>query len=187
MKKELRPKYFSEEEVKKALGIDSFRSLTKDKVMKFASMIPYIDRDVAMKIIDQFPAFVDFAKNVVEYYVQMCNEIVNSNKEAMNAAIQGYQTILDALSGKLNKETLSENDRKAITDDMFLAAEGISKIYLQNQKFLNGIITKAGLGLLGLLGFVAAAIGVSSSFGSSTDELPQIKDDVNNFEDEENE
>ena len=185
MKKKFPQKYFSEDEVKKALGIESFRNLSKDKVMEFASLIPYIDRDVAMKIIDQFPAFVDFAKNVVECYAGMCNDIVNSNKEAMNAAIQGYQTILDALSEKLNKETLTENDRKAITDDMFLAAEGISKIYLQNQKFLNKIVIGAVTGLVAILSVVATAIGVNSRFGSNTDELPRIENNTDNFEDEE--
>ena len=35
MEKKIRKKYYSEEAVKKALQIDSFRNLSKEKVMEF--------------------------------------------------------------------------------------------------------------------------------------------------------
>ena len=54
--KNLPKRYVSEEAVKRALNIDSFRNLSKDKIMQFASMIPYMDKDVAIAIITQFPA-----------------------------------------------------------------------------------------------------------------------------------
>ena len=47
----------SEDQVKKALHIDSFRNLSKDKIMEFASLIPHMDKDVAIAIINQFPAW----------------------------------------------------------------------------------------------------------------------------------
>ena len=47
----------SEDQVKKALQIDSFRNLSKDKIMEFASFIPHMDKDVAIAIINQFPAY----------------------------------------------------------------------------------------------------------------------------------
>ena len=40
----------SEDQVKKALHIDSFRNLSKDKIMEFASLIPNMDKDVAISI-----------------------------------------------------------------------------------------------------------------------------------------
>ncbi len=53
--KNLPRRYVSEESVKKALKLDSFRNLSKEKVMQFASMIPYMDKEVAIAIINQFP------------------------------------------------------------------------------------------------------------------------------------
>ena len=58
MEKKIRKRYHSEEAVKKALKIDSFRNLTKDKVMEFTSMIPYMEKEVALEIIKQFPVYV---------------------------------------------------------------------------------------------------------------------------------
>lgn len=56
----------SEEQVKKTLQIDSFRNLSKDKIMEFASLIPYMDKDVAIAIINQFPAYVESSRNMIE-------------------------------------------------------------------------------------------------------------------------
>ena len=47
----------SVEEVKNALKIDSFRNLSKDKIMEFVSLIPNMDKEVAINIIEQYPAF----------------------------------------------------------------------------------------------------------------------------------
>lgn len=69
--KSLPKRYVSEEAVKHALKIDSFRNLSKDKIMQFASMIPYIDKEVAIAIINQFPEYVSFGKAAIEQYTVM--------------------------------------------------------------------------------------------------------------------
>ena len=46
MSKKLPKRYVSEDAVKRTLKIDSFRNLSKDKIMQFASMIPYMDKEV---------------------------------------------------------------------------------------------------------------------------------------------
>lgn len=70
--KNLPKRYVSEDAVKHALKIDSFRNLSKDKVMQFASMIPYMDKEVAIAIINQFPVYADFGKAAIEQYTQTC-------------------------------------------------------------------------------------------------------------------
>ena len=62
MSKKLPKRYLTEDAVKKALKIDSFRNMSKDKIMQFASMIPYMDKDVAIAIINQLPIYADFDK-----------------------------------------------------------------------------------------------------------------------------
>lgn len=60
--KNLPKRYVSEDAVKHALKIDSFRNLSKDKVMQFASMIPYMDKEVAIAIINQISCICGFWK-----------------------------------------------------------------------------------------------------------------------------
>ena len=43
------------EDVKKALNIDSFRNVSKDKLIEFVSLIPNMDKDVAMSIHQPIP------------------------------------------------------------------------------------------------------------------------------------
>ena len=106
--KNLPKRYVSEDAVKRALKIDSFRNLSKDKVMQFASMIPYMDKEVAIAIINQFPVYADFGKIAIERYTEVCNSILEKNKESQASVVKGYQTILDALAKRMEKEEISD-------------------------------------------------------------------------------
>ena len=103
-------RYVSEKAVKRALKIDSFRSLSKDKIIEFASMIPYMDREVATAIINQFPKFAEFGKIAISRYMELCNNILEKNKESQSAAIRAYQTILDSLAQRMTVETITEEE-----------------------------------------------------------------------------
>lgn len=176
-------KYVSEDSIKKALKIDSFRNLSKEKVMQFASMIPYMDKEVALKVIDQFPIYADFGKIAIEQYTKTCDNILERNKEGQEAVIRGYQTILDALAKKIDKENLSEEERKSITEDMIIVADKIQEADMNNKKFLermaNKMLLLTGAALLGL----GAVLGVNANIGGGN--LPELEDsgsDDNDYE-----
>lgn len=59
----------TEEKVLKKLGIDDFRHITKNKVIKMASMLDRVDPEVAKKAIEQFPDFSNTAKEIL----RVCN------------------------------------------------------------------------------------------------------------------
>lgn len=175
MAKSLPIKFPTEDSVKKALKINSFRELSKDKIMQFASMIPYMDKEVAIAVINQFPTYAEFVKAIISVYMETANRILEDNKESQMAAIRGYQTILDSLSNKL-EESNTEEDRKSITNDMISVADKIAEIDEKNKKFLNKMVNKilAGVGIAVLA--VGAGIGISSSINSKS-ELPQLNED----------
>ena len=176
MSKKLPKRYVNEKAVKRALGIDSFRNVSKDKIMEFASLIPYMDKDVAIAIINQFPVYADFGKATIEQYTQACSNILEKNKESQMAVINGYQTILDALAKRIEKENISEIERKSITEDMIAVADKIAEADLQNKNFLERMGTKL-LWAVGI-GFAAigAGIGIHSAFGGGGS-LPQVSGD----------
>lgn len=174
MSKKLPQRYVSENAVKRALKIDTFRNLSREKIMQFASMIPYMDKEVAIAIINQFPTFADFGKTAVSCYMQMCDNILEKNKESQIAVIQSYQTILAALAKKMDTDDITEKERKAITEDMISVADKIAEIDLQNKKFLDKLVTKSLWAMLGVMAILGAGIGIQSAFGSGN--LPQITD-----------
>lgn len=77
----------TENEVKKALAIDSFRNMTKDKIMEFVSAIPNMDKEVAIKIIEQFPTYTESANNMLAQLNTMCNNAMKENGESQKEVI----------------------------------------------------------------------------------------------------
>lgn len=108
----------SEEQVKKALQIDSFRNLSKDKIVEFASLIPHMDKDVAIAIINQFPAYVESSRNMIEQYNAMCDKVLQSNDDSRKDAVMAYKTILDDLSILLKQDGITPEQQEKITDTM---------------------------------------------------------------------
>ena len=170
-------RYVNESAVKKALKIDSFRNLSKEKVMQFASMIPYMDKEVALKVIEQFPVYADFGRAAIEQYTKTCDSILEKNKDNQMAVVHGYQTILDALAKKIEKEDLSEEERKAITEDMITVADKIAEADLNNKKFLEK------MGHLALWGFGVAIVGLAAVLGVNANidgsDMPELEDNSN--------
>lgn len=179
MAKQVPIKYRSEAAVKKALKIDSFRNLSKDKIMQFASMIPYMDKEVALAVINQFPTFADFGKTAISAYMQACDGLLAKNNESQQAVIKGYQTILDALAKRIEKEDISADERKSITEDMVAVADKIAIADLQNKKFLEKIGTKVFWGITIVVAAVAAGIGINATLNGG-DDLPELADNDQN-------
>ena len=151
----------TENEVKKALAIDSFRNMSKEKIMEFVSAIPNMDKDVAIKIIEQFPAYTESANNMLAQLNVMCSNAMKENGESQKEAIEAYKKILDDLGELLKKETITVEARMKITEQMITVADRISAKDTENKDFLNGII-KYGVPIIGgALVLGAAILGVN--------------------------
>lgn len=150
----------TEEQVKKALKIESFRNLSKDKVMEFISLIPNMDKDVAISIINQFPNFADFGINTIAQLNVTCDKVLKSNDESRKDAVRAYQTILDGLSLRLQRNDITDAERKSITQDMIDVADKVAELDEKNKKFLRKIFTTTASIVGGALIVGAAILGV---------------------------
>lgn len=139
-------------------------------------MIPYVDKEIAINIINQFPVYVDFGKAAIEQYTQVCNSILEQNRESQISVVQGYQTILDALSKRMEREDISAQERKSITEDMIEIADKIKEFDLNNKKFFDKMGNKILMGIVFVVTAIGAGIGINSTFGSSSS-LPEVQDD----------
>ena len=114
----MKKNYMSEEEVKQALDITDFRSLSKEKIMEFVSIIPKVDKEVAMSIINQFPNYSDMAKEMVGGMLTLCDNALQDASVGRKDVIESYKIVLETLRGELEDGTLTPEERKRITDDM---------------------------------------------------------------------
>lgn len=174
----IRKRYHSEEAVKKALKIESFRNLTKDKVMEFTSMIPYMEKEVALEIIKQFPVYVEFVESAIENYTQLCKTILETNKEEYEQAVHAHQYVLETFANQLEQENLTEEERREFSEKMMEEADKITELYLQQQKFHERVFKTIGGVVTLALGVTVTMLGLKA-IGSDED-LPQLDDENQN-------
>ena len=151
----------SVEEVKNALNIESFRNLSQDKVMEFVSLIPNMDKDLAIKIVEQFPSYADYSQNIVKQLNMLCEKALELNDNSQTEAIEVYKKVLDELSVLLQKEETSVDERKYITEKMIEVADKIAIKDTENKEFLEKIIKYGGYVALGALAIGVTILGVN--------------------------
>jgi len=152
---------FTENEVKKALAIDSFRNMSKDKIMEFVSAIPNMDKDVAIKIIGQFPAYTGFAPTMLAQLNTTCDNAMKENGESQKEVIEAYKKILDDLGERYKKDTITSEERAEIIEQMISIADRISVKDTENKDFLNGLIKDEVQIIIGALVLGVVILGVN--------------------------
>ena len=106
----------SEAKVLKKLDIADFRHLTKDKVIKMASMLDKMDPEVAKKALEQFPEFANTTKEMLTEYKESLDKGLESNNESVKAVYDTYNAIITSLQKKLENENLTFEQKKYIID-----------------------------------------------------------------------
>ena len=94
----------SEKKVLKKLGIPDFRHMTKDKVMSFATMLPYMDPEVAKKALEQFPSFKDLAGDMVTQYKAIVDKAFEENRISQQTFYDACNSIIQSLQEELRDE-----------------------------------------------------------------------------------
>lgn len=152
----------SEKKVLKKLGISDFRHMTKDKVVKFASMLPYMDPEVAKKALEQFPAFKDLASDLVTQYKGIVDKAIDGNEVSQKAFYDACNSIIQSLQKELDDDDITPDERERIEDKMIKVAQMIGEKDSENKGFL--------LKCLGIGAFVVTIVGGAAAaiLGSNT-------------------
>ena len=116
-------KNMSEKKVLKQLGIDDFRHLSKDNVMKFASLLPKMDPEVAKKALDQFPEYKESVTEMIGVYKQIIEKGLTDNETNQQAYYSACNRIMDELSKQLSDENLSFEERQKINDKLIYVTQ----------------------------------------------------------------
>lgn len=133
-------KLVNENDVKSALNIDSFRNLSKDKIMEFVSLIPNMDKDIAMAIINQFPAYSEMAKCMVEQLTATCDSAIAENTTSQNTVYQAYRKILNDLGDILKRDDITAEERDSISSKMIEVADKMATKDTESKNFLAWIV-----------------------------------------------
>lgn len=149
----------SEQRVLQRLGIQDFRHMTKDKIMSFATMLPYMDPEVAKKALEQFPAFKELAGQLVNEYKNIVSNTLTENSESQKAFYNTCNSILNSLKQELQNDALSAEERACIEDKMLRVAAMIAEKDSENKRFLLKMVSVLGFFAAGIIGTAAAILG----------------------------
>ncbi len=151
----------SEQQVKNVLGIDSWRNLPKEKMMEFVSLIPNMDKEVAMTIVNQFPAYAEMAKSMITELQRTCDKAMSENTSGQEWAFAGYKSTIDSLAEMVNREDITAEERAYITRKMIEIADKMAAKDSENKKFLAWTIKAKGALILCAVIFGSAILGIN--------------------------
>lgn len=157
--------YKSEEEVKKELKIVDYNEITKEQVNNFIEMIPNIDKDVAMSMINQFPNYTKFATDTINTFSLLCNNAMKTADERGKASIAAYQKIIDTIAKHLEDGELSKEEREQDIEQMIDLAQKIENVNDKTNNHIFELIkenSKNVLKVAGLLGVAVIGIAIGS-------------------------
>lgn len=149
----------NEVEVMKQLGIDSWRNLSKDKMLRFAAMMPDVDTEVALKIIEQFPAFKEFALGTVKEMEKAHESTLKSNDKSQDQVYKAFQEIREILKGELDRDDLTWDQRKFIIELIQENGKLVFQKDSEGKQFLNTIFGKVALVGGGVVALGVAFVG----------------------------
>ncbi|MCX4536035.1 hypothetical protein OHA79_13205 [Streptomyces sp. NBC_00841] len=138
--------YKNEAEIMQELGIESWRNLSKDKMIRFAAMMPDMDTEVALKIVEQFPVFKEFAMDTVDAMEKAHESTLSANKQSQEYVHQAFQEIREILKGELSKGDLSWEEKKFLIERIQETGRLEFQKDSENKKFLDGVLKKVVVG-----------------------------------------
>lgn len=133
--------------------------MTKDKIMSFATMLPYMDPEVAKKALEQFPAYKELAGQLVNEYKNIVLNTLTENSESQKAFYNTCNSILDSLKQELQNDALSAEEQACIEDKMLQVAAMIAEKDSENKRFLLKMVAVVGFFAAGIIGTAAAILG----------------------------
>lgn len=133
----------NEDEVKRALGIDSWRNLSRDGVMRLVAMMPELSNEVALKIAEQFPDFKLLATETLNAIGEQLKVALKANDKSQKRAQRSFQKAQEAYIRELDKD-LSPEERRDLYERILEAAQKVDDKDDRNKQFILRALTVVG-------------------------------------------
>lgn len=166
-------KYKNEKQIKKALGIESWRNLSKDKVVQFASMMPEMNKEVMLEIIKSLPEFTKYGNELLEALHDTIQKSIDRNSSDYQAGLEIIKETQSILKEQLNRENITDEERILIINNLMELARMIPSMDKQNKKLIeilnNNALKATGVALLAVIVFVGGKVFLDKFSGEDPD------------------
>lgn len=155
-------KLMSENEVKELLKIDDFRNMSKNKIVEFVSMIPKMDKEVALASINKFPNYAVMAKEMITELAKTLDNAIKNATDANKETLKGYMSILEGLKEELKRDDCSLEERQKINEQMMEIANKIFVTHSEHTSLVGNIVQTTGKVVFGAIVVAGAILGVNA-------------------------
>lgn len=152
-----------EESLKRRLGLDSWRNLSKDKLIAFVSDLPNMSKEVALGVVAQFPNFKELALNAFDKATSNTARVADANwnsQEKVHSAHAEYRAMLER---ELERDDLTAEDRLRILALVHQTVQEESAKDSEHKQFMEKI-QKIGMSAAGLA-VLAGLTALGGKFG----------------------
>ena len=171
---------YTEKQVLNKLGISDFRHLSKDKVIKFASMVPNMQPEVAKKALEQFPNFASTSLDLMRDYKEIFEEAIADEREGAQVTYEMYRRIMDS-DQKILENELSFEQEMLILDHMKAVADAVASFNRERSQDRLKLLAIAGSVATAAIAILGAALGSNISLAQDNDNEDDVID-VDDFE-----
>jgi hypothetical protein len=168
--------YKNEAEIKQALGIESWRHLSKDKMFRFVAMMPDMDTEVALKIVEQFPVFKEFAKGAVDVMEKAYESALLANEQSQKQFYQALQDAMESIKGELGKDGLNWEQKRYLIEKIHEFLRLASLKDTENKQFLDRQLAKKVFAVGAVLALCVAFVGRKIAFESKGSPEGSVED-----------
>lgn len=123
----------NEKDVMDALRVDSLENLPREKVAELVQLIPSMDHELAVQLVQDILDCRDAARSIIDLLNDNCEMVLQSCENCRKDAVKGYQTILDEYR-KLMDSDISYEQKLEIAEKMVYIADRLAEI---NEYFAN--------------------------------------------------
>lgn len=114
-------------------------------------MLPDIDKEVRLKIIDQFPNFKEYALTAVEGFQETTKGLLNSNIQSQENLHTAWQDVRRILEAQLKNPDTTSEEKLRYAEMIMETARQESAKDSENKSFLTDFMDKSGRILGGVL------------------------------------
>lgn len=149
----------NEREALEKLGVNSFREIGKEKVLNLISMIPDMEPEVAMKVLEQFPQYVTLATKAIAEYKDNIKNSLESADARLEDVLRGRLMLIERLSKILEKESVTLEETREIASIIKEFCDANDEALEKHRSFMKEMAEMAGLVVVGTIVTAVAILG----------------------------
>lgn len=149
----------TEKQILKKMGIPDFRHVTKDKIISFASLLPKMDKEVAMKALEQFPCFASASLDMIKNYKTILEKTIETVADSNRQTIDVYLNLMGNYEEILHQEKMSFDEQIYILNEMKDIAILIDKCENENKNTLRKIAGYGSVAIISVITILANVLG----------------------------